>query len=108
MMQNHNYEDIIDLPNHQSKTRPHMSMHKRTAQFSPFRAVGGHEDAVEDSARLTVRRMELDEDELNVLDRNLQRLQAHLDARLIAEITWFVPDSRKDGGIYKTVMGRVI
>lgn len=43
---NDNYEDIIDLPHHVSKTRPQMSMSERGAQFSPFSALVGHEDAV--------------------------------------------------------------
>ncbi len=106
-MQRYNYDDIINLPHHQSETRPHMSMRDRAAQFSPFRAVSGHADAVEETARLTETRSELDEDELAVLDRRLQNLQAHLDEKPGAEITFFVPDERKSGGACRTVTGIV-
>ena len=38
---NNPYSDIIHLPHHKSATRPHMSMHDRAAQFSPFAALTG-------------------------------------------------------------------
>lgn len=104
-MPRYNYDDIINLPHHQSETRPHMSMRDRAAQFSPFRAVSGHADAVEETARLTENRVELDEDELAVLDRKLKKLQAHLNDKPEAEITYFVPDERKSGGACLTVAG---
>lgn len=48
----HRYDDIIDLPHHQSTTRPHMSLHDRAAQFAPFAALSGYEEAIEETARL--------------------------------------------------------
>ena len=42
----HKYDDIINLPHHVSSTRPHMSIEERAAQFSPFAALTGHEDAI--------------------------------------------------------------
>ncbi len=41
------YEDIIDRPHHVSKKYGHMSMHDRAAQFAPFSALVGYEDAIE-------------------------------------------------------------
>ena len=49
----HKYDDIINLPHHQSKDRAHMSLHDRAAQFAPFAALTGHEEAIEETARLT-------------------------------------------------------
>ena len=40
------YADIIRLPHHQSPVRPHMSMHDRAAQFSPFAALSGYEEMI--------------------------------------------------------------
>lgn len=49
MMQNGNYDDIIDMEHHVSKTRPQMSMYDRAAQFSPFAALTGYEEAVQEA-----------------------------------------------------------
>jgi len=40
------YEDIINLPHHVSKHHPRMSMHNRAAQFAPFAALSGYNDAI--------------------------------------------------------------
>lgn len=40
------YDDIINMPHHQSATRPHMSIHDRAAQFAPFAALTGYGDAI--------------------------------------------------------------
>ena len=45
----HKYDDIIGLPHHQSKERPHMSLHDRAAQFAPFAALPGHKEAIEEA-----------------------------------------------------------
>ena len=57
------YDDIINLPHHVSPTRQRMSMHDRAAQFVPFAALVGYDDAVAETARLTESRPELDEQE---------------------------------------------
>lgn len=45
------YADIIDLPHHQSATRPHMSMYSRAGQFSAFDALTGYSDIVKETAK---------------------------------------------------------
>ena len=62
------YDDIIHLTHHVSSTRPHMPMTDRAAQFMPFRALTGYEDAVRETARYTDERIELTEDEKALLD----------------------------------------
>lgn len=57
------YDDILPLPHHVSEKHPPMSRLDRAAQFSPFAALTGYEAAVEETARLTDRRIELDEGE---------------------------------------------
>lgn len=57
------YEDIIHLPRHRSKTRPPMSRLDRAAQFSPFAALAGHSELLEETARVTEDKAILTEDE---------------------------------------------
>jgi hypothetical protein len=46
-----NYEDIINLPHHVSKTHQPMSMWNRAAQFAPFAALNGHSSALKETER---------------------------------------------------------
>jgi len=101
------YEDIINLPHHVSATRPQMSLHDRAAQFSPFAALTGHEAAIEETARLTEQRPELEEDAKEKLDRVLSELVRCIEERPIIHITFFKPDERKDGGTYLSSTGHV-
>lgn len=96
------YDDIIDLPRPKSKHEP-MPMSDRAAQFSPFAALTGYGDAIDETARLTDRRIELSEEERAELDYKQQYL-ATLDSPTVT-VTYFVPDSRKSGGAYVTHTG---
>lgn len=96
------YDDIIDLPRPKSKHEP-MPMSDRAAQFSPFAALTGYGDAIDETARLTDRRIELSEEESAELDYKQQYL-ATLDAPTVT-VTYFVPDERKTGGAYVTHTG---
>ena len=103
----HRYDDIINLPHHVSATRPQMSMHDRAAQFSPFAALTGYDDAVEETARLTDKQAVLSEDEQNQLDEQLRLIADRIDEKPEAEVTYFLPDELKEGGKYMTVNGCV-
>ena len=98
------YEDIIGLPHPTSTRHPRMPMANRAAQFSPFAALSGYEDAVREEARLTGRRIELSEEEKAVLDGELRLLEEQGGG---AAFTYFLPDGRKEGGAYTTVTGAV-
>ena len=101
------YDDIINLPHPTSKRHPRMPVHDRAAIFSPFAALSGHRVAIAETARLTERRIELDEDTRAELDRRQAILLGHMDEQPEVTITWFQPDERKDGGAYLTATGRL-
>lgn len=101
------YEDIINLPHHVSKTRPQMPMSDRAAQFAPFAALTGYDDAVKETGRLTDDKIELEESSLNELNAKIQLLREKLADAPEVTFTYFRPDDRKDGGAYLTITGTV-
>lgn len=90
------YDDIINLPHHVSTTRSPMPLANRAAQFAPFAALTGHEDAIRETARLTGGRIELSADEQDRLTRRL-RHALNIDGAKIT-VGYFCPDLAKDGG----------
>ena len=94
------YADIVNLPHPVSKTHPRMDMIKRAAQFAPFAALTGYEDAVAETARLTDTETELDENLLEDLNR---KMNWAITQKKRVKITYFVPDEKKDGGAYQEI-----
>ena len=107
MRDNHKYDDIINMPHHVSTTHPQMPLHDRAAQFSPFAALTGHEDAIKEAARLTDEWMEPDDDRKSELNEKLQELLARIEEKPPVTVTYFIPDEQKAGGTYVTVTGKL-
>ncbi len=103
----HRYDDIIHLPHHVSASRPPMPVQDRAAQFAPFAALTGHSAAIKETARLTEERMELDESCMMVLDGKLQIIKEQLASRPVIAVTYFKPDTKKEGGAYVIKRGIV-
>ena len=119
------YDAIIDCPHYVSQRRPHMSMIDRAAQFSPFDALEGYSDEIDETARTTDDRVELSEMQLDELNEKISRLNEictetahsrHTGLEMIlptVTITYFVPDkqinrhSKKSGGAYVSYTGQV-
>lgn len=101
------YDKIQTLPHHVSASRRQMSQRERAAQFSPFAALTGYEDAIAEAARLTDQPAELTEEAAQQLNRQMQILMDHIQERPSIDVTYFVPDEKKSGGSYETVSGRV-
>ncbi len=99
------YDDIIELERPVSRKHPPMPMEERAAQFSPFAALTGYENVIQEAARLTARKLELDEDVKQEINRSLAVLAARTDppgGPVSVELTWFEPDGLKLGGEYMT------
>ena len=101
----HEYDDIINLPHHVSADRSHMPMIDRAAQFSPFAALTGYDAAIAETARLTDTKRELSEEQKELISKQLHSLQSRLKTDPGVTVTYFVPDSRKAGGAYRTISG---
>lgn len=98
------YDDIIHLPHPTSPRHPHMPMIDRAAQFSPFQALTGYGEAIQETARIIGEKAELTEEEKAVLDEKLRFLT---DTGNEAAFTYFQPDSKKSGGAYITIQGTI-
>lgn len=103
------YDDMLHLPHHISLTRRRMTMAERAAQFSPFAALAGHEDAIQETSRVVGRRFDLSEEEKAVLDRKQQIILGFLKQgeQPMVTVTYFRPDRKKAGGEYVKRTGKV-
>ena len=98
------YGDIIDREHPTSPKHPRMPRKNRAAQFAPFAALTGYDDLIHEAARYTDRRIVLDENKKEELNRKLHAL---LRDPQEAVFTVFVQDARKSGGTYEDVAGRI-
>lgn len=101
------YEDIINLPHHRSSKHPPMPRSNRAAQFSPFAALTGYDAAVREVARMTDRRVELDDEIKADINQRLCLIQAHISDQPHVSIVYFQADYLKEGGRYITATGPV-
>lgn len=101
------YADIINCSHHVSSIHPRMAIIDRAAQFSPFSALTGHEEAIKETARLTDERIELDEDRKYDLDEKLQMILRRKEKYPKIRILYFLPDAKKSGGSYVSYEGRL-
>lgn len=98
------YEEIIGLPRPQSKY-PRMSSQDRAAQFSPFAALKGYEEEIEEAGRETEEWVESDDSHIARIGETLTRLRGKKGARV--GIVCFVWDEKKEGGRYRTLTGEL-
>ena len=101
------YGDIIDHEHYVDPDRPPMSRLNRAAQFSPFAALSGYDDLIGEAARQTDEQIELDESNKEEIGRRIDVL-LHMEDAPQAEITYFVQDTKKQGGAYETAFGKII
>lgn len=99
------YNDIIHLSHPTSSKHPRMPLSDRAAIFSPFAALTGHSAAIAEAARLTDRKIELDEYSKAALDEKQRYMEEIIDQQPEITVTWFKPDEKKDGGSYVTTTG---
>ncbi|MCF0221560.1 MAG: hypothetical protein HUK19_04625 [Fibrobacter sp.] len=118
-MPSFNYDDIIDLPYPRNDwntliKHPRMSIENRAKIFSPFAALRGHSDAIEETADkvLTIRQDELMEDSRIELNETLGELAERLQRgeHPVVKVTYFVQDRvLADGvGTYENMEGAVV
>lgn len=102
-----NYEDIINLNHYNPKFHPRMSIYNRSAQFAPFAALTGYDEAIIETARITDEKIELNDDLRTFIDMKLHIIEEHIKEKSIVKILYFEKDKRKQGGKYIEYSGIV-
>lgn len=100
------YDDIINLNRPVSK-HPKLSISSRAAQFAPFAALTGYDEQVKETARLTSKKVILDEDALEKINNKLDFINKNINDNILVNVTYFIPDKKKSGGRYAEVKGIV-
>ena len=101
------YDEILNAPRWEPRSRVRMPMEKRAAQFQPFDPLEGYSDEVEETARFTDAERWLDETSVELINRQLAELQQRIREQPGVTVTFFEPAGRKSGGAYRTVSGKV-
>lgn len=103
------YAEILTLPHHKAANRPHMSMHDRAAQFSPFAALTGFDGVIAETGRRTDQKIELSESQMTLLNQKLNLIDDAVQDGYhpVVSVVYFVPDAKKDGGSYQGYTGKV-
>ena len=104
---NGKYDDIINLERPVSLKHPRMAISDRAAQFAPFAALTGYDDAIDETGRYTDNMAELSEDAKELLDRKQLFLGHIIEKKPEITVTYFVPDSKKSGGKYRKASGKL-
>lgn len=92
------YDDMLYLPHHEPVKHQRMGMRERAAQFSPFAALTGYDDAITETARETDERPEVSDDTAERISEVLGLLSENASLMPPAVVSYFVPDERKEGG----------
>lgn len=101
------YDDIIDKPHHVSSKHPQMERLNRAAQFAPFAALTGYEEAIIEKDRRTEEKRIVDENKKMILDEKLQILLQDPKEYPLVNITYFQEDRKKEGGEYLVISERI-
>ena len=100
------YDDIINLDRPLSKY-PKMSKEMRAAQFAPFAALTGYEEAVKEMARLTDNKRNLCDGMLEIIGSKLYYIKENIMNINEVKVKYFVKDKKKSGGKYLIKVGYV-
>ncbi len=101
-------EELFSMPHPESRRHKRMSLQNRAAQFAPFAALTGYDAQIAETERTTEPLAIIGEDLIEEISRKLQYLFFSHRELPRAEITYFVPDCRKNGGRYVTARGQIL
>lgn len=106
------YDDIIDMERPISNKHKPMNLNDRAAQFAPFSALTGYEDAIREEARVTSSRREISKENAESINKTIIQISREIEnynnvhredlsaKRVKVRICYFLPDEFKTGGEY--------
>ena len=100
------YADIINLSRPET-SHVKLGIESRASQFSPYAALVGYGDKIKEASRLTDKKLQLTEEEIEKLNNELNIIEKHIKERPRVSIKYFIKDRRKAGGRYVTREGIV-
>lgn len=101
------YGDIINMPRRVSNIHAPMNILNRAAQFAPFSALPGHNDAVKETERLTEIYLSLDDEEKERINYILQNILYNINTVNKIYVKYFIEDEKKSGGRFVKVTGSI-
>ena len=93
------YDDIINHKPHVSPTHPPMPRIDRAAQFAPFAALTGYNDAINETRKLKDEKTALIEDSIREVNETLSCIRKNDDACIV----YFDSDKK----LYQSIEGKV-
>ena len=99
------YKDIINLPHHVSQNHKPMDKINRAAQFAPFAALVGYEEAIKEKGRIVDKKIVLTNEEKEKISNILSYINLNIKNEIKVSITYFIKDKVKDGGSYNIKEG---
>ena len=102
------YSDIIHREYKGSQTHTRMSMHDRAAQFSPFAALTGYEEIIDETARFTDEPLELTREKRDEINDTVRVIRENIRRKPRVRVEYFIPDGKKKGGKYITAIKKIV
>ena len=98
------YDDILCMQRPVSEKHKPMSMLARAAQFAPFAALSGYDDAIAEEAVETEAEIDMGDEQKEQIGHIVLKLHQRVGAgeKPVIRITYFVKDAVKDGGKYRS------
>lgn len=94
------YDNIININHFEPKFHKRMSIYNRSAQFAPFAALKGYDEAVKETARLTDSKIDLSDEFISIINYKLQVIELHIKEKPNVSVIYFESDRKKSGGKY--------
>lgn len=98
------YADIINFKRPPSNHN-HLSIESRASQFSPFAALTGYDDEIKETSRTTTKKITINDELKEMLNAKLNYINEHINENYNISITYFIKDTKKEGGKYITKEG---